>query len=1225
MAQSKKANLFRGQPLPLGALTPDAFEDFVYGTFCEILPLHGFKIVAGPLNSGDGGFDATGERISDRAILSVQCKRLNSTLGLPLVAVELAKVALDAALNNSDVRGHLIVTSGTVTNDLRAAQRERDRKRIIDAACEQVKSNEDLKVRRDQCVKAGLDPQTLVEKYVKGLEFFETWTAREFEVQMERVSSKVMPLIEAAFSVETVLREEPRPDFDRSVYLKKVADETSHVVELMAVRSEELPPNIRRFSTGDPTAEMRELAPPVTSGSVVDNVTSVLRGSTVGWAQIICGPGGSGKTTTLKYLGSVLAANCDADVDAPLPVFLHMGGYNGSLQELVHQSLNISRGNWKSLSGSFLLLCDGVDEIPGGRTAAFFSELRQLLVNHPVRAIISMRATGLRQIVSCDRLHGSWRLLPFTVRSALVVAERLIADERRRSEFKKLFLERLTQIDPDILLLPFGFTSAVSSFEKTGTIPNSTAELVESVVVSRLEHNRSRDSALEERLREIPNTTVRRLGEEICFELRVVRQKSLVKEDEGLAVVSAAFRRLKNAGAFGVDGNNESDALKLARHYEILQAVPGGLMRAGHDLVADYLAAPLLAKEWQRHEGHLQSTIAEDAWVFAGKAVAENDKSAYINAVASADLTLATRCVSDMGALSVSEIEKRIFEMDDRKTTYSSGIAAMAMSILRTPSVLNRLRARLAEPQGDRTYQAERALAVIGDRKVLRTILENEDASASTGLKISGGHIAIWEESGAPVVTLELARERVYTAANTGEERICLSLRTIARYGDNSDIPALEKIAFQTSHLPTFYDTIYCIRALDEDKSIAILRRIASDEKRGLQLIALEALSAYGERLDTTGLVKALLEFKGNRGEAHDNIRRVHRIIKDNDFPAGAEALLVSAYETANDDLKGDIWQIANAHSLASFNELAFKILDEGRTEEFGYAANYSKVRFRDGADKERFCGVCEKRLPGLENEVVSVGWHLRRIYEYLLEVGEKEIVAGSVDRVLRRYLPEHHRLNQEKDQNPRDYFNGVHDPKVLQYEFFVEHELKEFVSTAAEVDEWISLDAIRLLVGFRLWHGGKEDSEPFAKLMNRLSSDELDLALSAISNSYDRICALGAVAQLGSTRIRREIFIRDFPLVLHWHIAYGPIAASLPVFWCDEVARAVVDGVVGAQWPRDIGAQMFTNVKVAVTRLMSRKLAEEIVEPRLSQCKDAASREILQYWYEAALAKRHS
>jgi hypothetical protein len=1144
-------------------------------------------------------------------------------MGLPVVAPELAKVALHSALEKSVVRGHLFVTSGTVTGDLRSVLREQDRKRLVEATFDAVNSDEDLKSLVEQCTQKGIDPIQVAVDYVRGLDFLQVWSGRDFEMQLERVFSKVTDSLERTFALDTVIREEPRPDFDRASYLGKLENNVPHVVTLMAVRTD-FPPNVKRFPPGDPTAEIKGLAPPVTGLSTIAEVTQILKGVAPGWATIICGPGGGGKSTTLNFIAREMATLSKTEEDVALPILIHLGGYDGNLQDLIHRVLNITRGNWKSLSGSFLLLCDGVDEIPGGKTPAFFSELRQLLANCPVQALVTMRSSGLRQVVSCDRLHGTWRLLPFTVRSALLVAEKLIEAPEKRAEFMRLLRERLTQIDPDLLLLPFGFTSAVASFNKTGTIPTTTAELVDAVIAARIDHNRTRDSVLEERLREIPNSTLRRLGEEICFELRIVKQKSLIKEEEGQGIVSTALKRLQTSDAFGAASLSDNDALKLARHFEIIEPISGGLMRAGHDLVADLLAAPLLAREWRQCKAHLQSTIAEDAWVFAGKNVGESEKTEFIETVADVDIILAARCAISMGApAAIAAVEKRIFELDDRRTTYSSGIAAIAMSILKTGAAFARLRSRLIETDSDRSFQGERALAAIGDRKVLQDILEKEEPSASSGLQVSGGHIAIWEESGAPVATLELARKRVMAAAVSREERLCMSLRTIARYGDHSDIDMVEAIAMQTQYLPTFYASIHCLRALNENRCAELLRNVASDEKRGLQLFAIAFLSTFGEKIETSGLIKALLEFKGNRAEAYENIRRVLRIIKDNPLPEGAESMLLKAYANADDDMKSDIWAIANGHGLSSFDELAFQILDDCNLTELGYAANHARVRFVSGDTMERFAKLCEARLVGLEKDVIGNGWHLRRLYEYLLQIDRKATVAGSVERILRRYLPEHHRLNGERDQNPQKYFQPSQDPIALRYNFFVDHELREYVSLAADVAELIPKDVIRQVVGFRLWLAGKDALEPYAKLMTQLLPEELDQELSNIATSHDRICALGAVASLGATQVRREILIRDFPLVLQWDPAYGALASALPTLWCREVACSVIEAISKETWPRDFGSQLFRDVKIAVTRLMTREFAEEIVRPKIVETKDAASLEILQYWFESAVAKR--
>ena len=705
--------------------------------------------------------------------------------------------------------------------------------------------------------------------------------------------------------------------------------------------------------------------------------------------------------------------------------------------------------------------------------------------------------------------------------------------------------------------------------------------------------------------------------------MRIVKQKTLLNEKDGLAVVSTALKRLQASGEIGSEGFSAFDALKLAKHFEIFEPVSGNFMRAGHDLVADFLAASRLALEWRQHQTHLQSTIAEDAWVFAGKGVAETEKEEFIQCVANVDLILAARCAVTMGVPTVTVVEKRVFELDDQKTTYSSGIAAIAMSILKTDAAFIRLRSRLIEKENDRKFQAIRALAMIGDKVVLRSILKEEDPKASAGLQFSGGHIGIWEDAGSPVATLELARERLKTAAVSGEEGICLSLRTVARYGDQSDVETIEKIAMQTKNLPTFYDSIHCLQTLDESRSMALLRQVATDENRGFELIAIETLSANGEKIDTSGLLKSLLEFKGKREEAYENIQRAIRIIKGNPLPKDGEVMLLKAYTEAGNDLKANIWAIATAHCLSSFDDIAFKIVEDCNMAEMGFAANHASVRFVNGIKMERFANLCEQRIVDLENDVIRNGWHLRRIFDYLLQIGRKSVVAGSVERILRRFLPEHHRINREKDQNPQKHFQPPQNGADQRYDIFLELELKEYVCIAGELAELMPNDLIRLAAGFRLLFAGKDVLEPFAKLMAQLSPEELDQELSNISTSHNRIFALGAVAPLGATQIRREILIRDFPIALQWHMTYNAISSALPTLWCREVCIAITEVISKAKWSVDIGSQLFRGPMMTITHLMTREFAEEIVRPKIVKATNPASREMLQYWYEAAVAKR--
>src|SRR5205814_2970591 len=93
---------------------------------------------------------------------------------------------------------------------------------------------------------------------------------------------------------------------------------------------------------------------------------------------------------------------------------------------------------------------------------------------------------------------------------------------------------------------------------------------------------------------EVPRQVVEALAREIAFETRVCGGRSALRLDEALLAV----RRALTIPAAQFPGLDERSAIKILTHYEILNRLPDGSVAFEHDIVADWLAAPLVAERW---------------------------------------------------------------------------------------------------------------------------------------------------------------------------------------------------------------------------------------------------------------------------------------------------------------------------------------------------------------------------------------------------------------------------------------------------------------------------------------------------------------------------------------------------------------------------------------------------------------------------------------------------
>jgi hypothetical protein len=116
--------------------------------------------------------------------VGIQCKRYQDPISIPEIAVELAKVAMTAAVQKSRVVEQYIITTGKVRVKAKHALRESDRDALRAAARKAAADNDDLKGLREQAVDLGLSPDALADEHVASLENLVVWSGDEFDAAL---------------------------------------------------------------------------------------------------------------------------------------------------------------------------------------------------------------------------------------------------------------------------------------------------------------------------------------------------------------------------------------------------------------------------------------------------------------------------------------------------------------------------------------------------------------------------------------------------------------------------------------------------------------------------------------------------------------------------------------------------------------------------------------------------------------------------------------------------------------------------------------------------------------------------------------------------------------------------------------------------------------------------------------------------------------------------------
>jgi hypothetical protein len=604
MGAVDRKTLYDGRRLPVEALSPDEFENFVFSCLLCIQEILGLRVTGKPSGSGDGGFDVQGEVIASNRLACVQCKRQKEPLGVPQVAGELAKVAATAALEGSDVGEHRFICTGGVRNVLTKQIREKTRQQLAVGAGEQLAtaSSGELATLRERLEKDGADPRQVAESYVRGLDLITAWGLQEFDAALSPRWVDVLQIIERHFSITTVVREHPRASFDRSAYLSEHIEFRTVVEPRLSESS--LPAAITASTAADPR---------------VASVISTRRIKTLyeladlesGELAVLIGDGGVGKSTALQLIrAEVLRTTPDSSLSVMIPLVNYS---SGGLDRAIHQELGVDQGTWRSLPDRVLLLCDGLNECPSSNVQDFLDELKPLLKRCRVACIISTRELTRhkkvilpQQPVVCVKVEG---LTPIGIRR---IAEHELQDQTPET-FVNAFRSLADRSGSPLLWTPFAVMVALGLWRLTATLPTTLGEMLETLLQARC----ARDAESSEQ--GLGTEVILRLASSLAFQCLVVDRRLQCPAGEAGRCVREA--KIYCADALGVSDMTEMQVVDLLARHELLQVSHSGHIGFGHQLMAGALAAPLLSNTWQNHMGSLGDPVADDAWIFAARLV----------------------------------------------------------------------------------------------------------------------------------------------------------------------------------------------------------------------------------------------------------------------------------------------------------------------------------------------------------------------------------------------------------------------------------------------------------------------------------------------------------------------------------------------------------------------------------------------------------------------------
>jgi hypothetical protein len=379
--------------------------------------------------------------------------------------------------------------------------------------------------------------------------------------------------------------------------------------------------------------------------------------------------------------------------------------------------------------------------------------------------------------------------------------------------------------------------------------------------------------------------------------------------------------------------------------------------------------------------------------------------------------------------------------------------------------------------------------------------------------------------------------------------------------------------------------------------------------------VYIEVLAEVGEVVDTTDLLRELVEGERpeTQGDAYARDRMVD-LVRRSPLPAGWEATLRSALDTAERWKRSDLWELATAHRLAAFDDAALPALLQPGREEEGLAANFAKVRSWDPSVHTDFETRCLDRLTSAD----GTEWLVPRLLEYLELRGRRREVAELIARFLRELGPRHHAAKLRSWARIRAGAPFEHDPDAS-----LSLAIGPLVEIGARVADLLPVDVAKDVIGYDLSTCGDAARLARRVIAARLSADDVDAQLALIEPAEARIAVLGDLCDLGSTAKREALLCADLPEILDHAGTSDALARVVDRLWSPAVASAAVKAIAGASWRPEVGSQLAYKVINVVARKMTKELAATLVAPALATVVDDESRRILEFWYEFGTTRR--
>lgn len=1186
MDSTYKPNLYQNNELPLGHLSADSFEDFVYSSLVLLGNHKEFQMQSGRQPSGDEGFDCTGKKTTTNDLICFQCKRYNNTLYTATVVEEIVKVALNGILDDATPKHHYIITSGEVSGKLRKQIRQ-NQYTDLKEECKKLLDNKKLQlILIDKVQKESIDPYITICNYLDSLEDLIIWSGIDFQNELVVIWSQLNDILEKHFTLAIVFKEHPRPDFNLSKYFeKKRIIHNNHNLIPLSFQQSILPINLNIKGNMERLGDK-----PL---SINDIVILLKQNKNI----LISSLGGSGKSSTLLLIEEQII-NTSEDIEY-VPIKIKLRSYSrNTLERRIKQELDINYGSWKSLPFKFIFLFDALDEMLQQDTQAFIDELSSIIDGY--NFILTVRSTGLNIETILPSLDYCLSIQPLSYRSAFKIAEKIFKDEELKVFYDE-YRKRLSSIGFNFLSLPFVLSMTIEYYKKYQTIPEKIEDILEEWIQSKIKNDAKKVKNTTIKINQIPAGYIKKIFSLILYKSRIERNLFSIPKDSFDEILFEYHRELASSNPY-IKSLDFYEFVSIISHYEILILENDSYYIAPHLIISDYLTAKEFACNWKNHiEDSLVNSLY-DVWLYSSNFIKDDEREEFLSLMMSFNLSLGAKISKKFGTKFIEEAEKIILENEQSEKILKRGEAIYALGILGTDTSLERLRSKTGHIDRHHSLQRIRSLAVHGDKETLYQILKENEQQAQIPIKFSGGTYSIWFNS-SPVVITDIARTRLNEWLEDKTIPLSFCLETIALYGDSYDTDILVLIIENTKNDKEFNVACYALNVINRNLLISLLQRLISN-KHFSSHNAKKVLLELGIKSNIDDEFNYFIE-RFNRSESElteqsyvYGLHELSKFIEKFELNKLQRDKLIETYKKL--DFPHDFyiynlfWSIAIENKTDFFLPIVELAFSRNNSDEI-----HQSMYYLLSLEKLDISNELSKKIDDYFSCVKEESYGLKLNYaKYYLKLGKKEIAHKIIIKNLEKLLID---ISPESITYEQYNFSLVTSGIIFSYFEIIEDVL--------------SLEALALKLLLINTNHTPIDDKIKITILSQFSLNKIENYVSKIKNIYVNIYVSDYLLKNDFAQNPMKLIKKYLPIFLSHHMYYPTIQKVCKDNWNNELSDIFLSSFLNYEWT-PIDAQMFEKYIDFYAQILTRKQLEKFEEQRDKPINPLVSR-IFNIWLE--------